>query len=207
MWSDYNAPRLFVLPVIDGAGHRLKVLIEGLAVAVKNNMNFGGMLAMPGEPLGEIKTEHGIDFAKLVNGFFGSPRASRELLRSRRPKLVARVKDVADLEHRRHLFKSGENVLCSEVNTWYYDRSVPVSRYFTAELRAALLHQLASRRLAFAPGRLTVAIHVRCGEATWKGMMRTSCQTNTTTTLWRPSGDTPQLRISTSGAPGRMRGH
>ena len=65
------APRLYVAEHIDGAGHRLKNLFDGLATARRNGMNFGGLLTQGARAV----TDHGIDFHKLALDFLGGTPA------------------------------------------------------------------------------------------------------------------------------------
>ena len=69
-----QAPRLFVAEHTDGAGHRMANIINGIAVAAHNRMNFGGVVAVPNSV-----TEQGHDFRGLVNRFFGSQDAAKQL--------------------------------------------------------------------------------------------------------------------------------
>merc|ERR1712228_955740 len=45
-----SAPRLFVAEHNDGMGHRMQNIIDGIAIAVKNKMNFGGVQSLPQGP-------------------------------------------------------------------------------------------------------------------------------------------------------------
>ncbi|CAK9050044.1 unnamed protein product [Durusdinium trenchii] len=38
-----SAPQLFILEHTDGAGHRMKSILEAMAIAWRNKMNFGGL--------------------------------------------------------------------------------------------------------------------------------------------------------------------
>merc|ERR1719343_1528461 len=68
-----HAPRLFVDEMSDGIGHRLKNVFDGIAVAVANGMNFGGILRSDGKSFDNSNhiSEHGVDFSHVVDIVFG----------------------------------------------------------------------------------------------------------------------------------------
>lgn len=158
LFPNSRAPRLFVIEHIDGAGHRMKTIIEGIAVAVKNRMNFGGVMPVP-----NTVTEHGHDFRKVVDAFFGG-RASEALFPAKRPEFAFEFKGgVRELEDKREDIKEMTSVYCPNTNEWEM-MQVPTSRYFSPALRAALRNPLEQRSLNFAPGKAAVAVHLRRGD-------------------------------------------
>merc|ERR1711920_938097 len=56
-----EAALLYVNEHTDGAGHRLKNMLEGIAIARALGFNFGGALAV-----GSVETEHGVNFRELL---------------------------------------------------------------------------------------------------------------------------------------------
>jgi len=159
MFHDYRAPRLFVNEPTDGAGHRMKSIIEGMIVAAKNGMNFGGVRANPNDRV----TEHRSDFRDLVDAFFGC-HAGVEFYPSKLPNFRAEFNHVAELERSQQSFKAFQPVMLWEAQEWEYNWSVPTSAYFTTDLRSRLGRRLWALPSVFDPQRPAVAIHVRRGD-------------------------------------------
>ena len=89
-----TAPRLYIVEHSDGAGHRMKSILEAMAVGWRNQMNFGGLVAW--KPL----TDQHIDFRQVVDAVFGMG-ASRQLFRYSRgaePRYDASFEDVRGLQ-------------------------------------------------------------------------------------------------------------
>jgi len=122
-------------------------VIEGMAVAVRNGLNFGGILAVP-----NAVTEHGVDFRALVERLFGKG-AEKELFCDKLPDIEMNLKEVAHLERERKHLRPGRNYYLPAANGWATaDRSVPASAYFSDSLRSLLGQHLQALPLKFAPG-------------------------------------------------------
>lgn len=166
MLHDPQAPRIFVAEHIDGAGHRLRNILEGMAVAEKNGMNFGGVWA---KGPGWFKTEHGHNFRDLVDAFFGGT-ASKEIFIEQIQNhpapinFTVKFESVRELEKAHGRFNNLANIFLPSSSEWSYNNSVPVSEYFTPRLLAAFRQQLAKRSLTFAPDQVAVGVHVRRGD-------------------------------------------
>lgn len=163
-----EAPRLYVIEHLDGSGHRMKTILEGMAVAFHNKMNFGGSVAQYPVPGNKHITDHGDDFIKVVDGFFGNGAAETLLLSfEERPKDLEKLRyeSVRELENRRTTFPSSANVFCPNPNEWYYNYDIQPNEYFSGELLKALRGPMEARPLQFfKPGRPGVAFHVRRGD-------------------------------------------
>eukprot|EP00435_Cladocopium_sp_Y103_P059214 s159_g21.t1 len=153
-----TGPQLFILEHTDGAGHRMKSVLEAIAIAWRNKMNFGGLVGQL-QPL----TDQHINFRIITDAIFGE-EASKELYIyniSNKPSWAGIFNDVRQLEGSRTKLKDSDFVYCHAVNEWGYDRSIPTSSYFAQWLRDDLRKHLDLRPLLFAPGKVSVVIHLR----------------------------------------------
>jgi len=155
---DGQAPRLWVMEHTDGAGHRMKNILDGLAVAQTVGMNFGGVVSLK-HPL----TDQHVDFKKLALGFFGGVTDNGGLFyynESGPPKWFAKVNDPRELLSKMSSFPAGAFVYMPSANDWT-NLNGKASEVYPSKLRAGFAHPFASRPLNFAPGRPTVAMHLR----------------------------------------------
>lgn len=160
-----NAPRLFVDEMSDGAGHRMKNIFDGIAVAYANKMNFGGVLRSNGQKFDSDKhiTEHNVDFVNVVNAVFGGDYSQQfwpGLMQMEHVNKRFEIKE--KLEADRTAFLDSSNIYLGAPSGSILS---PMSKYYTPEVRAALgkgLLALPARH--FVPGRATVAIHDRRGD-------------------------------------------
>ncbi|CAK9080374.1 Putative asparagine synthetase [glutamine-hydrolyzing] [Durusdinium trenchii] len=153
-----QVPRLYILEHTDGAGHRMKSILEAIAIAWRNTLNFGGVVGQL-QPL----TDQHINFRVIVDALFG-PDASRDFFLyniSSRPNFAMEFENVRKLEAGAKQLPAGALVYCSAVNEWGYDRSIPTSSYFPGWLRNELRQHLDTRPLLFAAGKVSVVIHLR----------------------------------------------
>jgi len=153
-----QAPRLWVAEHTDGAGHRMKNVIQGFAVAQKAGMNLGGVVALK-HPL----TDQHVNYRKLALGFFGGVKDSGGLFyfnESGPPKWDAKVNGPRELEAQRSNFPPGAFVWMPSASEWSLVDG-KASQFFPAKLRAGLARPFASQPLKFAPNRPTVAMHLR----------------------------------------------
>ncbi|CAJ1397727.1 unnamed protein product [Effrenium voratum] len=153
-----GATRLFILEHTDGAGHRMKSILEAVAIAHRNHINFGGLVGQL-QPL----TDQHINFRIITDAIFGDG-ASKELYIyniSRKPQIHGTFNDAKQLEARLPGVAKGKTLYCHAVNEWGYDRRVPTSSYFPGWLRDEMRKHLDARPLVFAPGKTSVVIHLR----------------------------------------------
>ncbi|CAK9080372.1 unnamed protein product [Durusdinium trenchii] len=153
-----SAPQLFILEHTDGAGHRMKSILEAMAIAWRNKMNFGGLVGQL-QPL----TDQHINFRVISDAIFGE-EASKDLYIyniSNKPRWEGVFDSVRQLESGREHLKEKAFAYCHAVNEWGYDRSIPTSSYFPGWLRNELRQHLDTRPLLFAAGKVSVVIHLR----------------------------------------------
>ena len=111
---DPSAPKLYILEHTDGAGHRMKSLMEAIAISWKNKLNFGGLVGQL-QPL----TDQHINFRVVVDAVFG-PDASKNFFIhniSSKPKFTE-VQSARELEGKLSSFQPGELLYCHAVNEW-----------------------------------------------------------------------------------------
>ncbi|CAE8707397.1 unnamed protein product, partial [Polarella glacialis] len=155
---DPQAARIFVMEHTDGAGHRMKAIIEGMAVAIRNNMNFGGVLAQL-QPL----TDQHINFRTISEAIFG-PGSNKHLYSyniSKKPTFQHEFESVRLMEENKKSVKPGDNIYCPAVNEWGYNKEIPTSKYFPPWFREKLKQGLDSYPLNFSAGNTSVVMHLR----------------------------------------------
>lgn len=160
MMHDPEASRLFVDEHDDGAGHRMRTIILGMAVAENTGMNFGGVRAAPSN------VSHGVDFKKLAVDFFGL-RGPEELFSYSTRPFDSEVACTDDLWAQRLSFGSSANVHLAGFflpRTAHLPVRSPAALWITPALQSKLRAPLLARPLRFAPGRLAVAVHLRRGD-------------------------------------------
>jgi len=157
-----NAPRLWVTEHWDGAGHRLQNIVNGMAVAQKVGMNFGGVLAA------NVLTDQLLNFTHVATYFFGA--ATKDVgglfawTQGTDPGFDFSFENPKELEGQRKDISDGTNVWMAVAHEWYWNASVPASLFFPAEFRKRLAAPLASRPLLFTPSKTVVAMHLRRGD-------------------------------------------
>lgn len=158
-FHDVQAPRLWVMEHTDGAGHRMKNIIEGFAVAQRTGMNLGGVVSLK-HPL----TDQHVDFKKLAFAFFGGIKDTGGLFyfnESGPPKWHAKVHNAHELESQRTSFPAGAFVWMPSANEWTNSNG-KASQFFPPKLRTGLARPFASQSLTVAASRPAVAMHLRC---------------------------------------------
>mmetsp|Transcript_87514 Transcript_87514/g.173682 ORF Transcript_87514/g.173682 Transcript_87514/m.173682 type:complete len:364 (-) Transcript_87514:25-1116(-) len=157
-----NAPRVWVAQHVDGAGHRMQNIINGMAVAQKVGMNFGGV------SWEDEATDQGINFTDVAIDFFGAnPRDVGGLFlgaAKSNPGFDFSFRDSKELEGQREKINDGTKVWMAVAHEWYWNYSVPSSFFFPAEFRRKLAAPLASWPLLFTPSKTVVAMHLRRGD-------------------------------------------
>jgi len=157
-----NAPRMWVAEHSDGAGHRMQNIINGLAVAQKLGMNFGGVVAV--EPM----TDQRVNFRKVARSFFGSDDDNVSgmfaISQEATPPFDFTFDSELDLESRRNEIADGATVFLPVAYKWNWNHQQPTSLYFPVELRRRLGASLASKPLLFVPDNFIVAVHLRRGD-------------------------------------------
>ena len=111
---DPSAPKLYILEHTDGAGHRMKSILEAIALSWRNKLNFGGLIGQL-QPL----TDQHINFRVVVDAIFG-PDASRNFFIhniSSKPTFTE-VPSARELEAKLSSFQPGTLVYCHAVNEW-----------------------------------------------------------------------------------------
>jgi len=173
---------LYVGETSDGVGHRMSHVLGALALAHKHGLGFGGLIRGYGKPV----SEQGVDFHRLLDGVFG-PGAAKELMfrsdeykpreldyfntKVHQPFAIQFADDVA-FESRVHEVQPGYHVSVRGVGLHRSGSSLV--GYFPDDFQATLGEHLGERPLAFAPGKLAVAIHVRRGDLQ-RGDERATC--------------------------------
>jgi len=168
-FNDQKAPRLYVNEHIDGAGHRLKNIVDGIAVAKHFGLNFAGAL-----PLGDVVTEHGHNFEKVLDGFFGPGARDEFILPTREITFAQSFKDIGKLElwskQQTHpiIFENGTtNIYLGSANAWAHlasQRHIPASEFYPDSLRRMLGQYIMTQPVDFSAIRPSVAIHIRRGD-------------------------------------------
>mmetsp|Transcript_52250 Transcript_52250/g.168267 ORF Transcript_52250/g.168267 Transcript_52250/m.168267 type:complete len:291 (-) Transcript_52250:155-1027(-) len=137
----------------------MKNIIDGMATAYKNKMNFGGTV-----PVGNIVTEHGHNFRTLADGFFGAG-ATESLFIKPSPEFAKKYNNVPELEQHRDELKPGQMVFMASANGWAEIRESQPSDYYSKEVVELLQGPIWSRPLPFFDGRRpSVALHLRRGD-------------------------------------------
>jgi len=152
-----NAPKLWVDEHQDGAGHRMQNIINGMAVAQKVGMNFGGVLRK------DHLTEQFVNFKDVTAKFFGAADPDVGGLFGL-PRFDLIFRDPRELEGRMSDIKDGMNILMWAAHEWYWNLTVPSSLFFPAEFRKRLAAPLASQPLLFTSDKPVVAMHLRRGD-------------------------------------------
>jgi len=157
-----NAPRLWVDEHVDGSGHRMQNIINGMAVAQKVGMNFGGVVG--NWPM----TDQQVNFTRVATDFFGAVTKDVGGLfawaEGADPGFHFHFYHVCELEDRRNEINDGTNVRMDVAHEWNWNCSVPSSVFFPTEFRKRLAAPLASWPLLFTPGKIAVAMHLRRGD-------------------------------------------
>jgi len=167
MFHNAGALRLYVNEHSDGAGHRLKNIIEGIAISLRFGLNLGGAL-----PVGTLVTEHGHNFRDILNAFFGVGAGDELVAASREVPVEKTINTVEALDS--WLQSRGDNAApvssvylpsVGDWQVWAGKNYIPAETIFPDDLRAALGQELAKLPLPhFDPARPSVAIHVRRGD-------------------------------------------
>jgi len=159
-----NAPRIWVAEHTDGAGHRMQNIVNGMAVAQKVGMNFGGVLG----PRNWQMTDQRVNFTDLAIDFFGATTKDVggifAFAEGEEPGFHFRFDHVWELERQRNEINDGTNVMMGVAHEWNWNHSVPSSVFFPVEFRKRLAAPLASWPLLFTPGKIAVAMHLRRGD-------------------------------------------
>jgi len=160
-----TAPRLWVAEQSDGAGHRMMNVVNGMAVAQKVGMNFGGVLQWE---VGSEVTDQHVNFTDVAAALFGATTNDIGSLfaccRGSDPGFDFSFQGTRELEGQRNEINDGTTVWMGLAFDWNWNASVPASRFFPSEFRQRLSAPLASWPLLFTPGRAAVAMHVRRGD-------------------------------------------
>jgi len=159
-----NAPRLWVAEHTDGAGHRMQNIVNGMAVAQKVGMNFGGVLKN-WWPM----TDQLVNFTNVAIAFFGAGTKDVGGLfawseQSGGPGFDFRFENPMELECKTEDIKDGTNIWMSVAHEWYWNATVPASLFFPTEFRKRLAAPLLSLPLLYTPGKIAVAMHLRRGD-------------------------------------------
>lgn len=164
--------RLYVLETYDGVGHRVANLLNGLALAHKHQMGFGGVIRAPNT---RQVSDHGVNFSHVLDGLFG-PGAADELM-FRTDTFMTRDTTYLDMKlHQPFAIKfrteqdfekrfaeiDAEDHIYVPIVALHTSKSLV--GYFPEDLQTLLGERLATRSLSFAPGKTSVAIHVRRGD-------------------------------------------
>jgi len=152
------APKLFVQEHGDGSGHRMQNLLDGMAVAAKNGMNFGGVVPLghAGHSNPPIKK-----FRRVVDAFFGQNASTTMFFE---PKFDATFNDVRTFEKTRSSIHDGQLISLPSADSWQRSAGGKSEDYYTPALTASILSGLQKYPLKFAPRRPKVALHVRRGD-------------------------------------------
>jgi len=160
-----EAPRLWVAEQSDGAGHRMLNIVNGMAVAQKVGMNFGGVLKWE---VGSEMTDQRINLTNVAIALFGATANDIGGLFARTrgsdPGFDFSFQDTRELEGQRNEINDGTVVWMGLAFDWNWNASVPASLFFPAKFRQRLAAPLASWPLLFTPGKIAVAMHVRRGD-------------------------------------------
>jgi len=151
---DTSVPYLFVAEHSDGYGHRMQNILDGLAVASKNGMNFGGVI--PSGSVGGPRQR----FRLILNMFFGGG-TSRDIFRH--PNCDVKFASPQLLESNRPNLSNHSLVYLPSLDSWERTKS-PTTAYYTPELKNTLRRNLDTLPLVYAAKRPRVGIHVRRGD-------------------------------------------
>merc|ERR1719356_628731 len=161
-----QAPTLFVAKHTDGAGHVMKNIIDGMAVAAALHMNFGGAIeqgkvhgmTVQEAPLALDIDDHHHDMRPIAEAIFGK-NSTFEVFRKEKRQFDDVIPNPQILVKKRDSFKPSANIYFPAAS---FDG--PKQKYFTDQLRASMRSHLDSRPLRFASNKISVAIHLRRGE-------------------------------------------
>lgn len=170
-----GSPRLFANEHSDGAGHRLKNILDGMAVANRYGFNFGGALPCGRSHRSHV-TEHGHNFQKLLDAFFGLDAQRSLLLPTRNIKFKQSFQDVGQLDkwlHEQdddgepHKFREGVNFYVGSCSGWAHLAQVKdifADEFYPNNLRRLLGEHLRTHPVEVASGGPSVAVHLRRGD-------------------------------------------
>ena len=110
-----TAPRLFILEHTDGAGHRLKSMLEAIAISWRNKINFGGLVGQ----LWPLTDQH-INIRVVVDAVFGSGASQKLYIYNitTKPRFQFKFNDVRALEAQVQLARPSAALFCHAVNEW-----------------------------------------------------------------------------------------
>ena len=110
-----TAPRLFILEHTDGAGHRLKSVLEAIAISWRNNINFGGLVGQ----LWPLTDQH-INIRVVVDAVFGAGASQKLYIYNitNKPRFQFKFNDVRALEAQVQLARPSAALFCQAVNEW-----------------------------------------------------------------------------------------
>ncbi|CAK0854870.1 unnamed protein product, partial [Prorocentrum cordatum] len=154
-FHDAQSPRLFVKEHSDGVGHRMINVFDGLALAAKHGLNFGGIVTVKKK---KELVSHGHSFHDVLEQYFGSDVAGQLLFRHE--PIWDAVFSGGSAELEAHLpFRSMANVFVPSCHA-------KVGEY-TVALLTALAEPLMSLPLEYEAGRPSVAVHLRREDVRW----------------------------------------
>lgn len=159
---------MFVQEHVDGAGHRMMNILNGIAFATGRRVNFGGIIAVP-----NTVTEQGSDFREIVDSFFGEGASLQLFFRSNKTK--TRHPPYFKVKHHpefAHIFRTLQNFtnwrpqLEEKSNVFLPSTTgVSVKEFYTEEVRAEVTRLLYTRPLRlYTMGKAIVAVHIRRGD-------------------------------------------